>query len=282
MNPLNVSDFRDGGGLPLVLLHGFPLDMRMWAACARELPPGIRAIGVDLPGFGHSDLDGAPAPALEHSAERVHHTLRGMGVGNAIVVGLSLGGYVALALADLYPGFVAGLGLVNTKSVADDDAARTGRLRVVAAVEESQTIDAVLGMPSAMLSETSAQRRRHLFPTMDAWIRSQAPASVAWTQRAMAARPDRTAVLETYGGPVVVIAGEEDTLAPPEHAEHMAAAARRSVGEVTLTGIPGVGHMSPIEDPQAVAAALGALHERASRAYVAPPQARPGKLLPLN
>lgn len=259
--PLNTIDLRTGGGIPLVLLHGFPLDVRMWTVCAAALPPGIRAIGVDLPGAGHSDLDGAP-PALEHSAERVHDTLRGMGVGNAIVAGLSMGGYVALALADLYPGFVAGLGLVDTKSVADPDAVRANRYRIADAVEETQTVDAVLGMPAVLLSETSARERRHLFPVLESWIRSQSPAGVAWMQRAMAVRPDRTAVLEKYDAPVAVVVGEQDTLSPPAEAEHMVAAARLAGGDAMLTEIPGAGHMAPVEDPAPVAGALADLHER--------------------
>ncbi|GAB4083817.1 alpha/beta hydrolase [Myceligenerans cantabricum] len=259
--PLTTIDLRDGGGLPLVLLHGFPLDVRMWTACAAALPPGVRAIGLDLPGAGHSNLDGAP-PSLAHSADRVHDTLRAMGVGNAIVVGLSMGGYVALALADLYPGFVAGLGLVDTKSVADDEDARANRHRIAAAVEESQTVDAVLGMPAVLLSDTSIAERRHLFPTLESWIRSQSPAGIAWTQRAMAARPDRTAVLETFHAPVAVVVGAQDTLSPRAQAEHMAAAVRKGGGEVTLTEVPDVGHLSPVEDPRAVADVLTDLHRR--------------------
>lgn len=259
--PLNTTDLRVGGGVPLVLLHGFPLDVRMWTMCAAALPPGIRAIGVDLPGAGHSDLDGA-RPALEHSAERVHDTLRGMGVGNAIVVGMSMGGYVALALADLYPGFVAGLGLVDTKSVADTDAARANRRRIADTVEEMQTVDAVLGMPAALLSQVSAVERRHLFPVLESWIRAQSPAGVAWTQRAMALRPDRTAVLEKYDAPVAVVVGAQDTLAPRAEAEHMLAAAKLAGADVTLTEVPDAGHMAAVEDPQAVADALADLHRR--------------------
>ncbi|GAA1862586.1 alpha/beta hydrolase [Myceligenerans crystallogenes] len=260
--PLNTVDLRVGGGLPLVLLHGFPLDLRMWATCAAALAPGIRAIGVDLPGAGHSDLDPGAAPALEHSAERVHDTLRGLGVGNAIVVGLSMGGYVALALADLYPGFVAGLGLVDTKSTADGTEALANRHRIAGTVERDQTVDAVLGMPAALLSARSLAERRTLVPTLEAWIRAQSPAGVAWVQRAMAARPDRTAVLEKYEAPVAVVVGVEDKLAPLDQAEHMAAAATRGGGDVTLTAVPDAGHMAPVEDPAAVAGALSLLHER--------------------
>lgn len=262
MTPLHTIDLREGTGLPLVLLHGFPLDSRMWADCARSLPGGIRAIGVDLPGAGHSDLPPSVAPTLEYSARRVHDTVRALGVGNAVVVGLSMGGYVALAMAELYPDFVTGLGLVDTKSVADGDEARAGRHRIAAMIDETQNLDAVAGMPAVLLSRTSVTERRHLFGTLESWIHAQSPAAVAWAQRAMAARPDRTRVLESYAAPVAVVVGEEDTLSPPDQAEHMASAAIRAGGDVVLTQVPGAGHMSPIEEPQRVADALASLHRR--------------------
>src|SRR5690606_2530909 len=200
-DPLATFPLHDGGGVPLVLLHGFPFDHRMWAACAQHLPPGLRAIAVDLPGAGHSDLDGAP-PSIEHAADRVYRTMVAEGEGNAVVVGHSMGGYVALALAERHPGFVVGLGLVSTKSTADTEEARAKRLHVAAAADDTQTVDAVLGMPAALVGPTTTDHRRQLFPVLDSWIRAQSPASVAWSQRAMAARPDRTAVLDRFGAPV--------------------------------------------------------------------------------
>lgn len=263
---LATFTLHDGGGLPIVLLHGFPLDHRMWAACAEHLPPGTRAIGVDLPGAGHSDLDGYP-PSIEHAADSVYRAMVAEGEGNAVVVGHSMGGYVALALAERHPGFVAGLGLVDTRSTADTEEARAKRLRIAAAVDASQTVDAVLSMPAALVGATSTERRRHLFPVLDSWIRAQSPAGVAWAQRAMAARPDRTAVLERFDAPVAVVVGAEDAITPLADAEHMVRAAGSpsggpATGDAALTLVPGVGHMSMVEDPQAVAAALGLLHNQ--------------------
>lgn len=251
---------RDGAGVPLVLLHGFPLDHRMWAPMVAELPQGLRVIAVDLPGHGHSDLGQLPA-SLDATADLVHGTLREQGDGNAVVVGMSMGGYVALAMAERHPGFVRGLGLVDTKSTADDDGARAGRLRVAAAVTSSQTLDAVMGMPAKLLGPTSELERRSLYPTVDAWIRSQAVSGVAWAQRAMAARPDRTDVLRSFTNPVAVVVGAEDQVTPLDDAHHMVDAAP----DATLTVVPNAAHLSPVEEPAAVAEALAGLHRRAAR-----------------
>jgi pimeloyl-ACP methyl ester carboxylesterase len=257
MPTLALTEMRDGGGVPLVLLHAFPLDHRMWRAAAEELPPGIRAIAVDLPGQGQSDLGGL-VPSLELAADAVHRTLHDQGIANAVVAGVSLGGYVALALAERHPGFVAGLGLIDTRSTADTDEGRANRLRMAHEVEMSQSVQPVLAMPPGLLGETSLKERRHLLPTLEAWVRGQAPAGIAWAQRAMAARPDRTHVLMVFDGPVSVIVGAEDGVTPVSEAEHMV----RASADGALTVVPSVGHLGVVEDPATVAAALALLHRR--------------------
>ncbi|MEK8228167.1 alpha/beta fold hydrolase [Oerskovia sp. M15] len=147
------------------------------------------------------------------------------------------------------------LGLVDTKSTADDDAARANRLRIAAAVEESRTVDAVLGMPAALLGATSKVARRGLTARLEEWIRSQRPDGVAWSQRAMAGRPDRTEALARFAGPVTVVVGEEDTVTPVAAAEHMVSA----VPGAMFVLVPAAGHMSAVEDPAVVAGALGDL-----------------------
>ncbi|MET4224836.1 alpha/beta fold hydrolase [Oerskovia enterophila] len=251
---LALHTLREGHGLPVLLVHGFPLDHRMWEDAAAALPSGITVLAVDLPGLGESPLGGEP-PSIEAAADAVVDAARAAGIERAVVVGMSMGGYVALAAAERHADFVVALGLVDTKSTADDDAARANRLRIADAVSESRTVDAVLGMPGALLGATSKVARRGLTARLEEWIRSQRPDGVAWAQRAMAARPDRTQVLARFAGPVAVVVGEEDTLTPIEAAEHLVAAAPGA----TLVVVPAAGHMSAVEDAPAVANAIGDL-----------------------
>ncbi|MCB7138037.1 alpha/beta fold hydrolase [Cellulosimicrobium marinum] len=256
---LETYTLRDGHGTPLVLLHGFPLDHRMWEDVAAALPGEPTVLALDLPGLGQSPL-GAEPPSLDTAADAVAQALHTAGVRRAVVAGLSMGGYVALALAERHRDLVAGLGLVDTKSTADTDEARDNRLRVADRVTSEQSVDAVLGMPGVLLGETSATLRPHLTARLEEWIRVQRPAGVAWSQRAMAARPDRTGVLDTFGGPVAVVVGEEDQVTPVAEAEHMASAAR----DAQLVQVPKVGHMSAVEEPAAVADSLADLLARAT------------------
>ena len=252
---MSLHTYReDGDGLPVVLLHGFPLDHRMWDAVAAAIPAGRAVHAVDLLGTP-GRADDLPEPALEASADDVATTLRAAGIERAVIAGLSMGGYVALALLERHPGLVAGLALVDTKSTADAPEAHANRLRIAGEVDATGTVDAVRPMASSLVGETTRAAGPEIADEVGGWIDQQEPAGIAWSQRAMAARPDRSEVLGAYRGPVLVVVGDEDTVTPVEAAEHLVATA----AEARLVVIPRAGHLSAVEQPAAVAAAIADL-----------------------
>jgi pimeloyl-ACP methyl ester carboxylesterase len=263
MSPVSVrrtaDTSHDGGALPLVLLHAFPLDSRMWDAAGALVPAPRAVFAVDLPGSpGHVTSLPDP-PTLEAAADLVAAALAETGITRAVVAGLSMGGYVALALVERHPSLVAGLGLLDTKSVADTPQAAANRLARAARLESSRSVAEVASDLDMLLGETSRVARRDLREQLRTWIGEQAPEGLAWQQRAMAARPDRTEVLRAFGGPVAVVVGDEDIPTPVAQAEAMAAAA----GGAPLVVVRGAGHLTALEDPAAVAAALADLVQRA-------------------
>jgi pimeloyl-ACP methyl ester carboxylesterase len=260
--PHTVHVLRAGTGLPLVLLHAFPVDSRMWAGVAEAfgtVAGDVPVLAVDLPGMGDAAGAALPEPALEAAADAVAAAVRAAGHDRVVVAGLSMGGYVAMALAERHPVLLAGIGLLDTKSTADAPPARANRLRVADAVQQSGSVDEVLPMASALLGATSRAGRPELADRVAGWIRAQHPAGVAWSQRAMAARPDRTAVLAALGLPALVLVGAEDAQTPLIEAAHLAEA----LG-VPQEVVPEAGHLTAVEQPEAVAAALADLVERAS------------------
>ena len=266
---LHVLREDDGEALPVVLLHGFPLDHRMWEATAAGLVGPREVLAADLPGSSGRTLSGAgssraqdEAPSLDDAADRLAAELAARGRRRAVVVGLSMGGYVALALAERHPELVVALGLVDTKSTADTDEARAARLQVADETERLGTVEAVTGMATSLVGESTRAAQPAVSEQLAAWIEEQDPADVAWAQRAMAARPDRTHVLAAFRGPVTVVVGDEDTVTPVAAAEHMVEAAPAA----QLVVVPRSGHMSAVEQPAAVAAALSDLAQRADSA----------------
>lgn len=227
----------------------------MWAPVAERLAAAtVPVVTVDLPGLGASPLPPG-APDLAASATGVVGLLDELGTARAIIGGVSMGGYVALSVARRWPDRLAGLGLVDTKSEADGDEARASRERIAAAVEGDAGTRALSPMLDGLLGATSRARRPDVVERVRAGLQAARPDGVAWSQRAMAARPDSTGLLAGLDLPAAVVVGAEDGLTPPSVAHTMAEA----LPDAVLTVLPHAGHLSPLEDPDGVAAALLAL-----------------------
>jgi pimeloyl-ACP methyl ester carboxylesterase len=179
-----------------------------------------------------------------------------------VLGGLSMGGYVAMALLRRHPDRVRALILADTKATADAEAGRANRERIAAAVESDERSTVLLDdvLPSLLGSTTFASR-----PLVSGRVRGlvqAAPApAVAWAQRAMAARPDSFDVLREFAGPALVVVGDEDVLSPPVDAQAMADA----LPDSRLVLVPEAGHLTAVETPEAFNAAVtGFLEELAA------------------
>lgn len=243
---------------PVVFVNAFPLDRQQWEPLITVLGERLRGdvITFDVPGIGDMPLTDED-PSLELIADAAVLAMReATGAQAAVWVGSSMGGYIALAIAERWPDAVAGLGLLGTKATADTDDARGAREDMAQAAERAgahpdphAAADGVVGLQGAARDE--------LVEWVALNIGRHGGDGIAWGQRAMAARPDRTEVLRLVDVPVVVVAGDRDTIARVDDASEMAQAA--GVSPVLL---PGVGHLVAVEAPAQVAAALSPLFEQ--------------------
>lgn len=252
-----LSFQESGSGPAVVLIHAFPMDSALWAAQRVALADeGYRVITPDLPGFGATPV-AEDAPDLDVMADAVVALLDHLGLEAAIVGGLSMGGYVTMNLARRHPDRLTAIILADTKPGADPAQAAANRLAVATDVEAAGTAAGVAdAMMPNLLGVTTRETRPQVVATVREWIVAQDPAGVAWAQRAMAARPDSLGVIEAFGRPVLVLFGAEDAISPAPDAQAMAQAARAGGSPTALVEIPGVGHLSAIEDPDAVTGAL--------------------------
>ena len=115
-----------GRGSPVVFLHGFPFDRSMWREQAEALSATCRVVAPDLRGHGETTVVNDPA-TMEEMAEDVAALLNGLGMERAVVCGLSMGGYVALAFFRKYSERVRALILADTRPQADTDEGRRAR-----------------------------------------------------------------------------------------------------------------------------------------------------------
>ena len=236
---------ESGTGVPLVLLHAFPLNSAMWSSQREGLADGCRVITPDLRGFGGTPL-GSDEPSLDVVADDVARLLDGYALDRVVLGGLSMGGYVAMAFLRRHGPRVRALVLADTKASADPEPARANRERIARALdddpESSVLVDEVL---PKLVGATTMERRQLVFGRVKGLVQQAPAAAAAWAQRAMAARPDSFDTLRSVDVPTLVVVGEEDALTPPDDAEAMVA----TVPGAQLVRIAGAGHLTAVETP---------------------------------
>jgi 3-oxoadipate enol-lactonase len=239
-----------GQGPPVVLLHPFPVHRDFWKPAAQALS-NYRIILPDLRGHGDSGVGDGAATMAKH-ANDIGRVLDHAGVGRAPMVGVSIGGYALFECWRRYAERIAALVLCNTKASADSADARAVRLRSAAEVLERGVEPFVESMLPKLVGQTSRSSRPDLVEGVRSMALRMSPQDVSQVQQGMAARPDSIPTLKTIGVPALIIAGEEDGLAPVADAETMKA----NIPNSRLNVIPKAGHYSPWEKPEEVGTLL--------------------------
>jgi 3-oxoadipate enol-lactonase len=225
----------------VVLLHAFPLSPDMWEP-QRHVLESRFTLCPAFPGFGGA-VPGEPS--LDGFARFVLGDMDAAGVDRAVVVGLSMGGYVAFRLLAVAPERVAGLVLADTRAGADDEAGRARRTEQATRVRDEGVSWLGDALVPALLGETTRRERPAVEAHVRAMIGAAAPEGVARALEAMRDRPDSTGLLPGIGVPTVVVVGEEDTLTPPSEAQAIA----NAVPGARLVVLAGAGHLSSMEAP---------------------------------
>jgi pimeloyl-ACP methyl ester carboxylesterase len=241
-----------GAGTPLVLLHAFPLDGRMWAPQVEALAGSYQVIVPDLRGFGTAREQAVEEAGMDLLADDVARLLDDRGVDRVILGGLSMGGYVALAFVRRHPDRLGGLLLLDTKAGADSEQAWADRRSMAERVLAEGTGFLPEAMLPRVLGKTSLEERPELVERVTALIREQDARAVAGAQRGMAARRDAADVLAGITVPTLVITGEEDTVTGPEVGRELAAA----IPGARFLLVERAGHLSSLERPEVVNEAL--------------------------
>jgi len=240
--------------LPILLIHGFPFDGSMWRAQREFLESaaggGLTVITPDLPGFGASAEPVPREPSMEEYAEAVHRVMHEHGAGRFIVGGMSMGGYVVFPLLRAYPNHVAAVMLIDTRAEADAPDARANRLKAIEDIRAmGNTTKLIHGLlPRLVGVKAGAEVQQNL----RAMMASQLPEAVIAAQTAMASRRDQTDYLPAIRVPTLIVVGDQDVITPPAVARGM----REKIPGSQLVEIPDCGHMSPVEAPEALNAAI--------------------------
>lgn len=231
----------------------------MWEPQLAALSESYRVIVPDLSGFGASQgVSPDQACRMSDLAADAVALLDHLGIGRAVVGGLSMGGYTALAIAEGAPERLRGLILADTRAGTDAEEARRTRLETAQRVLQEGTDFLVGTLTPRLLGRTTREKRPDVVARVERMIREAPPAGVAAAQRGMAVRPDRTRVLPRLDVPVLILVGEEDELTPPAEAQAM----EREVRGGELVTIPEAGHLASLERPETFNEALAGFLRR--------------------
>ncbi len=239
-------EYTDNGqGTPLLLIHGFPHDRSLWQPQLDGLPDLARMIAPDLSGFGASGA-ALDTMSMDDYATDLKDLLDKLDIKQAVVCGLSMGGYIALAFHARYPDAVKGLILCNTRATPDNDEARAGRAVTAENVEKAGSAPLAEAMLPKMLTAATITTQPAIAAATKYMMARQPPAGIVAALRGIAARPDRTPQLASIAVPTLIITGTADTAIPPSESEAMA----KAIPGSKLLVIPDVAHLSNVEAPR--------------------------------
>ena len=241
---------ESGRGLPLVLLHAFPFDHRIWQGQVHDLAGVCRVITPDLRGFGQSPGGGAfTIPSL---AEDLYVLLSQIRALPCVLGGISMGGYVALAYERHYASTLRGLILVDTRAANDSPEARSARDAMIELAKTAGSFAVAEQMLSKVLAPGTGERRPQLVAELKSIMEACPAETIQYALAAMRDRPDYRPTLHRVAAPTLIIVGDCDPSTPPAVAQEM----HQSIGGSTISIIKDAGHISPMEQPQQVSRAI--------------------------
>lgn len=250
VNGIQIAYTDEGAGVPLLFVHGFPLNRGTWSKQVDAFKASRRVIAPDLRGLGDSEATDGPV-SMSHFAEDLYALLQHLGTGPVILVGHSMGGYVALAFAKAFAQTLQGLVLVGTKAGADTPEAAAARRATAEKVRDGGTSVVVDAMAPKMLSATNTDAA--MAASVRGFMAPSKPEGVIGALLGMAERPDAGTWLGKIRVPTLVITGTDDTIIPPSESGLLA----KAIPGAQLKFIPKAGHLVAFERTEAFNTALG-------------------------
>ncbi|HYG38124.1 MAG TPA: alpha/beta fold hydrolase [Cytophagales bacterium] len=242
---LNHIESGHPHGLPIIFIHGFPFNHTMWEPQMESLPPFLRIIVYDLRGFGKSDL-GNGNNSIEQHADDLIGLMDDLKIDQAVICGLSMGGYIALKAVEKYKDRIKGLVLCDTRSEMDTEEARKKRYETIKKIES----EGLPGYPQEflknVLSKNTLENNGKLVKELEHKILENPSKGIISAQDAMARRSETTSILKKIKVPTLILVGEHDTVTPLSVAENL----KDKIPNASLEIIPNAGHLTNLENPK--------------------------------
>src|SRR5688500_767684 len=236
-----------GMGNAVVLIHGYPFNRSLWNEQVEALSSRYRVVSPDLRGFGETAPDSSEGPAtMNRMAQDVAQLMDHLGIEQAVIGGLSMGGYVALAFVKQFPARVKALVLADTRAQADTEEAKQTRYQQAEkALAEGMASIADAMLPKLLTPDTVSKRPEVVKRVRDMMLKTkpQGAAAALW---GMAERDDQSQFISTIRVPTMIVVGREDALTPLADSEQM----QSKITPSRLVVIENAGHVSNLEQTE--------------------------------
>ena len=231
-----------GVGRPIVLIHGYPFNRTLWNEQVAALSTSYRIIVPDLRGFGESEASPGPA-TMNRLAQDVAQLMDHLEISRAVIGGLSMGGYVALAFYKQFPSRVRAFVLADTRAQADtEEAKQTRTQQAEKALSEGMAGIADAMLPKLLTPETVSKRPEIVKRVRDMMLKTK-PEGAASALLGMAERDDQTDLLSRITAKTLILVGAEDAITPPADSEKM----HNAIAGSHLVVLENAGHVSNLE-----------------------------------
>jgi pimeloyl-ACP methyl ester carboxylesterase len=239
-----------------VLIHAFPLNARMWEPQLALAERGWRVVAPQLRGVDGGAGD-PETSSMDDYVGDVIDLLDGLHIEDAVIGGLSMGGYVTLAVFRHAPRYFSGMVLADTRSQADAPEGIAGRKRTLALLKERGGMAVLDDLIPKLLGDTTRRDRPQVVERLRELVRLNSDAAIAGSITALMTRQDSTPLLSSIHCPTLILVGEEDTLTPPDLSRDL----HRAIAGSELVVLPAAGHLSSLEQPEAFNAAVSTFLE---------------------
>jgi 3-oxoadipate enol-lactonase len=241
----DYNTYGEASGLPVVFIHGFPFSQEMWRSQVDEFSGDYRVITYDVRGHGESEV-GDGQYTIEFFVDDLLALLDHLRIEKAVVVGLSMGGYIALRAIERNPERFKGLALCDTRSEADPNEGKIKRAGNIKSVRTDGVKKYAEGFVRAVFAPQTFERNPEAIKFIRNIIENTSPISIAGTLLALASRTDTTESLSKINVPTLILVGEHDALTPVSAAKSMSEKIRQS----ELHIISDTAHLSNLEKPE--------------------------------
>lgn len=248
---MSYATYGDKKSKAVIFIHGFPFDKSIWDEQSELLSKDHFVVTYDIRGHGQSEV-GSGQFLIEFFVDDLFAVMDHTQLKNAVVCGLSMGGYIALRGIDREPTKFSGLILCDTKSSADTNAAKLNRANQIKTILSGKKSQFAEDQAKALFAPESFERNKNAVEKITAIMKSTEEAGLVGALIALASRMDMTESLEKISVPTLIMVGDKDKVTPPSEAEMMNSRIKKS----KLVLIHGAGHLSNLENSKEFNSAL--------------------------